>query len=291
MRILLTIPHFFNPQGSAEGLRSHRSLSDDAATRRDALTAAICAPHQLWGRAQCIMQIAEGRSRPANEEFRGDVHVVVCTTGGRHLLHDLSVHAAFYEHMQTGAAPELLGFECHAVLRDRFGDYDWYAYLEDDLVLHDPLLFVKLAWFGGQAGSDALLLPNRFERGRTPLVQKAYIDGDLADHVAAAWQDVNDRPELRARVMGRELSFQRPRNPHAGCFFLAADQMACWLRQPYFLDRDTSFVGPLESAATLGVMRTFRIYKPARANAGFLEIEHSGSRFLDQLRRPDTIQP
>jgi hypothetical protein len=63
--------------------------------------------------------------------------------------------------------------------------------------------------------------------------------------------------------------------------------MAHWMRQPHFLDRSPAFIGPLESAATLGIMRTFRIYKPARENASFLEIEHFGTGFLSQLRRPD----
>ena len=60
--------------------------------------------------------------------------------------------------------------------------------------------------------------------------------------------------------------------------------MQTWSRKPYFLDRDTSFIGPLESAATLGVMCAFRVYKPAREHAGFLEIEHFGTRFLENLR-------
>ena len=45
-------------------------------------------------------------------------------------------------------------------------------------------------------------------------------------------------------------------------------------------------VGPLESAATLGVMRTFRVYKPADANAAFLELEHTGSGFLNRIKPP-----
>jgi hypothetical protein len=62
--------------------------------------------------------------------------------------------------------------------------------------------------------------------------------------------------------------------------------MAHWVRQPYFLDRDTSFVGPLESAATLGIMPAFHVYKAAVSNAGLLEIEHCGNRLLRLLREP-----
>jgi hypothetical protein len=62
--------------------------------------------------------------------------------------------------------------------------------------------------------------------------------------------------------------------------------MDSWAAKPYFLDRDTSFVGPLESAATLGVMKTFRVYKPAPETGAFLEIEHPGTRFLGLIRVP-----
>ena len=51
-------------------------------------------------------------------------------------------------------------------------------------------------------------------------------------------------------------------------------------RQAVFFDRDISFAGPLESAATLGIMKTFRIYKPANDNAGFFEILHTNNRYL-----------
>jgi hypothetical protein len=49
------------------------------------------------------------------------------------------------------------------------------------------------------------------------------------------------------------------------------------------MDRDTTFVGPLESAATLGIMKTFRVYKTVPEQAYLFEIEHSGSRYLDAI--------
>ncbi len=56
--------------------------------------------------------------------------------------------------------------------------------------------------------------------------------------------------------------------------------MVYWVKQEHFLDRDTSFVSPLESAATLGIMKTFRIYKTVPQQANFLEIQHFGTGFL-----------
>jgi hypothetical protein len=74
-------------------------------------------------------------------------------------------------------------------------------------------------------------------------------------------------------------------NPHSGCFFLNARQMEHWAAQRHFLDRDSRLIGPLETAATLGVLRTFKIYRPAPINADFLEVQHFGTDYLRQLVR------
>ena len=223
---------------------------------------------------------------PANTQTAGKVDVVICTSGEDHLLARLDLSSGSYEHRPSGCPPPLLGFECHAVLRDRLGDYDYYAYLEDDLISHDAWLFKKLAWFTAQLGDEVLLQPNRFEVSpRLGLVHKAYIDGDLHGDVTAPFQDVSVMPVATGCLLGTSVTFHRAKNPHAGCFFLSAAQMQTWARKDHFLDRDTSFIGPLESAATLGIMRSFRVYKTTPESAGFIEIEHAGTSFLDNLRR------
>ena len=147
------------------------------------------------------------------------------------------------------------GFECHAALYERLGDYDFYGYLEDDLILRDPWFFAKLGWFQGQVGPGAVLLPNRYEVARGGVAWKAYIDGDLPPEVTAPFQNIAEAPELKGTCLGHELTFRRPSNPHSGCFFLTNGQLRAWAARRDFLDRDTRFVGPLESAATLGLMR------------------------------------
>jgi hypothetical protein len=178
----------------------------------------------------------------------------------------------------------LLGFECHAALREGIGRYDLFAYLEDDLICRDPWFFAKLTWFGGHLGDQVLLQPNRYEVCSLGFVPKAYVDGDIARNLTSKYQNLEQLPELSSSFLGTSIRFHRPPNPHSGCFFLNARQMAHWAAQRYFLDRDTGFIGPLESAATLGIMRTFRVYKPALENANFLEIEHYGTGFISQLR-------
>lgn len=285
MRLLFTIPHYARRHASPSASARHGSEQADVRPRVAALAQCIHALHQHFGTEQVTMQLAERRTVPANLSLAGEVHVVVCTTGENHVLDLLPVSRNLFQHFPTDVLPHQLGLQCRTILRDRWGNYDYYSYLEDDLILHDPWFFAKLRWFNQCVGQTCLLLPNRFERGPGPLAHKAYVDGDLAPETTSRFQDVSDAPHLDATVMGLPLVFRRPLNPHAGCFFLNHEQLKLWVQQPHFLDADSSFIGPLESAATLGIMRTFRIYKAAREQAGFLEIEHYGDQFLRQLRR------
>jgi hypothetical protein len=283
MRLLFAIPHYFD---AAPKPGRHGSLGGDPAPRIQALANCLAGIQQLFGRPQCVIDIARRTTFPANQATAAQADVVVCTTGDGHLLDRIGLGPAYFTRHPTTADPKLLGFECHAVLRDRLGGYDFYCYLEDDLLLRDPWFFVKLRWFAGRFGDEALLMPNRFEVARDRIVHKAYVDGPIRPQATAAYQDVSVQPTLEAEVMGMRVVFRRALNPHAGAFFLNANQMAKWAARPDFLDRDTRFIGPLESAATLGAMRTFRVYKPAPETGSFLEIEHPGRRFLGLIRQP-----
>ena len=133
-------------------------------------------------------------------------------------------------------------------------------------------------------------MPNRYELARDQIVHKAYIDGPLISSVTAGWQNVNENAAMSAEPLGQKVNFERTQNPHAGCFFLNARQMETWASRSYFLDRDVSFVGPLESAATLGVMRTFRVYKPAHRNRSISGGGASGHAFLTLIRMPNATK-
>jgi hypothetical protein len=292
MRLLFAIPHHFDPEPGKPKAGKHGSLRRDPAPRVEALSACVSALHQHFGPRQCVLDIATKTAQPAAQDLAAEVDVLICTTQGRHLLDKLALPKDLWQHHATQAEPLLLGFECQAALAERLGIYDWYCYLEDDLILHDPLFFAKLAWFASYAGDGALLQPNRFERARSGPFHKSYVDGDLAPRVTAPFQDVADRPRLTGLFLDRTVHFDRARNPHSGCYFLNARQMERFANHPAFLRRDdTRFVGPLESAATLGVMQAFRVYKPAPPCAGFLEVEHHGTSFLSLVGTVVSIPP
>lgn len=279
MRILFSIPHYFNPSDRGK----HGSQGKDPQPRIEALTACITSLHQVFGKSQNSIDIARGAALPANQSQAHSIDIVICTTKDSHLLDRVPLPSHFYKHYRTNSEPQLLGFECQALLRDCIGSYEYFCYMEDDLILHDPWFFVKLQWFSKQAGDMYLLQPNRYEISSFEGNQKTYIDGNLAPQLTAKFQNLQQQPELAGYIMGTQVTFSRATNPHAGCYFLNVSQINHWTKQPYFLDRDTSFVSPLESAATLGIMRAFRVYKPTPQNANFLEIEHFGSVWSQRM--------
>lgn len=285
MRILFTIPHYVQSAVDATADKGkYGSLIGDFDQRVEALTACLTALHGLFRPVHWIIDHSRRAAHDAPNQTPHQIDIVICTTQGRHILDRLPVGATHYVHHATRAAPELLGFACHDVLLASLGHYDYYCYLEDDIVLPDPWLFIKLHWFCSQAGDDKLLQPNRYEMGLGHPVAKLYVDGDLAENTTRPFQDIQDSAPISLSVMGQTIVCERTLNPHSGCFFLNARQMEQWTRQPHFADRQSRFIGPLETAATLGIMRTFKVYKPTLANADFLEVRHHGSGYLKQLQ-------
>jgi hypothetical protein len=284
-RILIVIPHYF---GNGNGF--YGSTGGDAGRRISILERVIEGLHVSLGSRQAFLLWLQqhipgkgnGRLINANDTIRSTVDIAVCTTGGNHLISSVRIPDGLYHHQETGVDPMMLGFACHEVLRSSLGKYDWYCYLEDDLLITDPLFFQKLDWFVKQYGEESTLSPHRFERSLTQPVHKLYHDGLVRPDFTAAWQDVNDRRILEGNTLGDRMTFERWPNPHSGCFFITARQMEEWVSKPWFGDRDCSFAGPLESAASLGIIRTFRQYKPSPANAGFLELEHLHPRYLGE---------
>ena len=278
MRILFAIAHYYNPQGGGR----YGSLGPNSQGRINALSSSIISLHQLFNR-QYMLDIARRQTIPANQLNEYAIDVIISTTGNSHLLSNLPISANIYSHNATSAEPMMLGFECQAILKNNLGKYDYYCYLEDDLILHDPHIFTKLGWFNNNVGNSCLLQPNRYETSPEGPVYKSYIDGDINPRATAGFQNVNEQPEISGSIMGKPVLFKRALNPHSGCYFLNAEQMDIWSKESHFQDRDTGFIGPLESAATLGVMRTFKVYKPAPVNANFFEIQHYGRSFLSQI--------
>ena len=284
MRLLVTIPHYFRrtPDDGQAMPGHYGSESGDAATRAAQVTRCMAALHQTFGPRQTLMG---ANPIPANTTLGGSVDILLVTTGGQHLVDELP--RQLFAHAACQADPRHLGFVCHQLLREYAPHFDVFAYLEDDIEITDPLFFNKLAWFSTTFGHSAMLQPNRFERAHDLETMKLYVDGTPTDPgIPARYQDIASRPRLIGDAFGRSFLFERVSNVHSGCFFLNGAQLDRVAASPQFGQPTSEFFGPLESAATLLIMRAFEVYKPARENAGFLELCHLGRRFLRAQDRP-----
>lgn len=278
MRVLVTIPHYYRREAEPVAAPAfYGSELADVPTRRDQVTRCLAALAQTFGPRQALAGTDGGP--PANDALALQMDVALVTTGTQHLVPELPRH--LFLHCDTQADPRCLGFVCQDLMREHAARYDVFVYLEDDIEITDPLFFSKLDWFSGTFGNSTLLQPNRFELAADLEVMKMYVDGNTTHpDVPALFQDITQRPRLVGEAFGRSFLFKRVSNAHSGCFFLNATQLARVAASPKFGQPNAEFFGPLESAATLMLMRAFEVYKPARENAGFLELHHLGRRFL-----------
>ena len=284
MRIFVTIPHFFR-EVSVDATNNSQRIGSGPERLR-AVAATISALHQHFGNGICGLDHQHIKAHPVGPEGTCVLDVVICTTGNHHLLSGRPLLKPLFQHHSTDAEPLMLGFECHRLLREAQGKYDYYGYVEDDIVVHDPMFFSKRRQFDRTFGPEALLQPNRCELSIIGPIFKMYVDYRVHRSVTEAYQNIDDQPTLEMLYGDETVCFERPSYPSAGCFFLNAEQLDRWVKSPNFLDGDTSYLkNPLDSAATLSIMKTFRIYKPVLSNASFLEVVHSSTRWIGRRLR------
>jgi len=275
MKILFTIPHYYNPESGGR----YGSTRNNPAQRIKALKRCISSIHSLFGEKQFNLDIASHSAIPVNDLQKNEIDIAVVTVKDKYLLKDLNINPELYTHREVITDSMMLGFECKKVLAQNFSKYDYYCYLEYDLIINDPWFFTKLKWFNKLTNDGYLLQPNRFEVSTGNIADKVYVDGNLRIQATEKFQDITDSQILTGIVMEEKILFKRALNPHSGCYFLNQNQLKNWMEQSYFEENDISFIGPLESAATLGIMKTFKVYKPEPHS--FLEILHSGTSFLN----------
>lgn len=274
MRALVVLVHYFSPEANPR----HTSVDE---SRRENRTRAI----------QTVIEGYRGTFGPASKlRFSDrtvdvgpsvvDLDIRVLTVPGCTLVDDqfrrrFGVHQTLCE----PSNPRHLGFFAYRLFAKLANDYDWFIFSEDDLLVRDASLFDKLAWFNATFGDRRVLSPNRLEWNPRAAFLKTYVDGDISQRTFnRLTHQLPDEDVLKAAPLSAELTFQRARNPHSGFFAITRAQLAYWMARPHWLEEDVSFVSPLESAATLGLTKTFAVYKPLDP-AAFLEVEHLDDRF------------
>lgn len=277
MKALVVIAHYFKPEQNA----AHASLSEthrDA--RRTALEATVSGWKAISGEA-AVLNI-EHKKFAISKKDCSQLDIVILVNENNHLLTNEFI-AAYQPQIAAVKLdnPRMLPFAAHKVMADRKRNYDWFIYTEDDLAMRDPWFFQKQQAFQREFGSTRVLQPHRYELNLRGPRLKTYIDGDLRGGFIRPF--LAKHPETESVLVQETglgtLRYERALNPHSGFFCLSATQVEAWSAAPHFMDRDCSFVSPLESAATLAILKSFSVYKTAAPDQGYLEVQHMDRRF------------
>jgi hypothetical protein len=285
MKILLALAHYYR----AEENSIHSSTSEAHRAERSAAIRNVIETWRGHLGPTSVLNVHQRRFDRV-EPVEDQLDITVLLRGADHLLDRAYCDRLQVRPVQVKADdPRFIPFAAHRLFADHVDRYDMFIFSEDDLRPVDGYLVTKVLGFIEAFGQNHLCLPNRFEWNRAGPTRKTYIDGDLRPTIIEKYlQAVPGEPVLRQKIPGREIVYRRAGNPHAGFFALTRDQLKVWMSKPHFLDNDCSFIRPLESAATLGVLKTFPIYKSFGRDSGWLEIEHLDQRYsgLDLPREP-----
>ncbi len=274
----MAMPHFYKSDPA-----STHGFGHDAPEKRAAIVSDCLRALQLTFSTPrtypAFVSEADGhiyvRKFPADTWNTFQIDLAICTTlEEEHVLPLLDVSKDSYQHIRAKLDnPRHLPFACLQYLRMHRGEYDYYGYLEDDCKITDPMFFQKLIWFESLFGPGAVLLPHRFSICGT---QKIIGDPEMQENFIGHWMNYQRRPVLSAPWGGQLLRFIKPHNPHAGCFFLSGAQFDRFCAREENFRPTAEFISPLESAATLTMMKTFDLYKADFPQASFFAVEHVG---------------
>lgn len=276
MRLFVVIPHYFGPSDSANSSAVSGAYLEPL-SRIAALNECIVSLHRNFGPYRSRIDGTE--CEPPAGGAHNVIDIVILAMHDRHVLPQLGLDPGVYSVVYVEGRPTQIPFHAHQLMRERSGQYDFYCLLEHDVAIHDPAFFEKLAWFQQNFGPRALLMPTRVETASTGTPGKVIADPVLGLAGYAPFRREGQLAELKGVWNGHECRFELPTNPHSACHCLTREQLAYWVTQPSFDDRDASWIGPVESAVTLSVGKVFDIYKCIGPDPFFLEVHHFGTQF------------
>lgn len=224
---------------------------------------------------QTIDYLPDPDSKPAKIPLK--IQITICTDG----QHQLDEIIKFYRAQISCVSiqledPKLLPLKTRDLLVNDPHPADLSLYLEDDLVITDPEYCDKLLWFAARTNNAMTLMPHRYERIDTKGIGIMLADGPLASRFIEKFMKPQKDVAIENYQSNRKISFDLASNPHSGTFALTNQQRSMLQAQelPY-----EGFVSPLETAATLTVLKFFQVLKPSFRDRDFLKIEHAHASF------------
>jgi len=283
VKVLFVVPHYYRGMGVNTRYASHSVLKKEQ--RIQALDRLIYQLYALFGPLH-VGTLDHASSSLANmrsiTQFEFDI--VICTTGKDHLLYDISCPSLYYHHVDTKSEPIWLGFAAQRKMLELSGQYDYYCYLEDDIIINDPYFFIKLDYFNSQTPEQNLLLPHRYE---TPWIQ-----GKLKKHYySKLYSDLGCHEQgknvctYNFDFLGRTIKLKQPALVHSGCYFLTARQFEIIAETKEFANCEgIPLERALDLAASNAIGHHFVVFKADECNLDFFEVEHGVGNMFDQIK-------
>jgi len=289
LRCRVVIPHFFREGASdgsggyGSGRRGNRLPRSLALARCLGSVLALNRASRDWilNIAERQMELSAVSSQVGIAAVKVELHLFVC---GEHWLQEVVELYAPRLHIHRLELDDPLKLPLAAVrqLLDMPDPADLSLYLEDDLVVQDPLYIDKLVWFHQRTDHRYALMPHRREPTVANAPQHLYVDGPTkkVGQIEPVWASDETAVASGCFWDGQEISFVTASNPHSGSFCVSAPQLK-HLRNCDW--PPSNFVGPLETAATGTVLGHFPVLKPSWACRHFLALEHGNPSFLSLL--------
>jgi len=162
------------------------------------------------------------------------------------------------------------------------GDADLHAYIEDDIVINDVEFFDKQLWFLSRLKDTHCLMPHRYELVFRRKVGRLLIDGPLRPGLVGQFTEPQPNAAQGSYRGHTRVSFDIAENPHSGMFVITNKQRLFLSAQELPV---SGFISPLETAATLTVLKYFKVWKPSLKDHNFLSVEHGHPSFTSFMNQ------
>ncbi len=279
MRILIGIPHVFNP---VEGSIYSSQNEEKREVKKQALSQ-VTHGNRIRHNQKYFIHTSKGLGTNIFTKELKIAHKVDLTfqlycpkiaTLSTQLKEHQSIqiiHTTFNDYTQIPL------FTSQSLLRQA-NDYDIICYMEDDLLIEDRDFFLKIKYLDEQTDGNIAFMPHRCES--IPGEGDVILSGDPEGGRPDLFWDTGEKIEI-PWPLGNQY-FYRATNPHSGCYFLTQRQALkvrdYWINKNWISDFELS--GPLEQAGSGLLLPILKIMKPIPSQYRFLMVNH-----LDQLWR------
>ena len=212
-KILIAIPHYYKKEKKSLYASSYMNEQKRAKIVSDTI-AALLKLFSVRDKYVALGQNVNENNRPqylfldANQNLKYHLDICICVHQSMHLLDLLEIPTKYYHKVNVNvSSPRYLGFGCLRLLKMMNNQYDYYCFLEDDIVIHDPLLFKKVSWFESMLGINYLLQPHRYITIESPGYLKFYCDNEIRKVVTKKWIDFEKKPKLQVPFYGEMIDF------------------------------------------------------------------------------------